>query len=114
MIKTYNNYFCSVPTYILMESIRDTASRITTAVNEQTNLYDAIDAVMEMLSPEVKPEIRHYKGNSYEVISEGKMKNPECGAWQKCVNYKSLKDGELYTRDKKDFEKKFTLSETKS
>lgn len=97
-----------------MTSIRETAVKITKAVNEQTNVYDAVDVVTEMLDPNKEIRIRQYKKNFYEIVSEGKMKNPDNGNWLKCIHYKSLKDGKLYTREKKDFEKKFTSNETKA
>ena len=95
-----------------MESIRETAFRIVEAVSEQANNYDAVDVVLEILHPESKPDIRTYKGNDYIVLSQGQMKNPENGDWQKCIHYKSIKEGHLYTREKKDFDKKFSPSET--
>ncbi|MDG1949576.1 MAG: hypothetical protein P8J32_01990 [bacterium] len=95
-----------------MESTRETAFRIVEAVSEQTNDYDAVDIVVDILDPETKPDIRNYKGNSYIVLSEGQMKNPENGDWQNCIHYKSVKEGILYTREKEDFDNKFSRSET--
>ena len=95
-----------------MESKREIASRIVEAVNKQTNNYDAVDVVLEILDPESQPDIRTYKGNDYIVLSQGQMKNPENGDWQKCIHYKSIKEGNLYTREKRDFDKKFSPIET--
>lgn len=47
-----------------------------------------------------------YKGNSYSVKGISKMKHPENGNWIESVIYES--NGEIYVREKKDFDDKFT------
>ena len=48
-----------------------------------------------------------YKGNLYEVIDETCRKCTETDQWLPVVIYKSLKDGNVYVRDMKDFYMKF-------
>lgn len=98
--------------FTTMESERETAIRIVESVNKQSNDYDAIDIVTDLLKSNHPSDIKYYKGNEYIVLSEGKMKNPEHGDWQTCTHYKSVKDGKLYTRETRDFKKKFKSTET--
>lgn len=49
-----------------------------------------------------------YKGNIYEVIDETCRKCTETNQWLPVIIYKSIKDGNVYVRDMKDFYFKFT------
>ncbi len=47
-------------------------------------------------------------GDKYLVLEEGELKDPTTRSWLKCVIYKSVKTGNVYSREKEDFLKKFT------
>lgn len=55
-------------------------------------------------------EIYYYKDNAYEVVSFGRMKL-ENGDWVDSVNYRKSKTGEIFSRERKQFEMRFIPSE---
>lgn len=55
-------------------------------------------------------EIYYYKDNAYEVVSFGRMKL-ENGSWVDSVNYRKSETGEIFSRERKQFEMRFIPSE---
>lgn len=55
-------------------------------------------------------EIYYYKDNAYEVVSFGRMKL-ENGNWVDSVNYRKSETGEIFSRERKQFEMRFIPSE---
>ena len=55
-------------------------------------------------------EIYYYKDNAYEVVSFGRMKL-ENGDWVDSVNYRNSETGEIFSRERKQFEMRFIPSE---
>lgn len=55
-------------------------------------------------------EIYYYKDNAYEVVSFGRMKL-ENGSWVDSVNYRNPETGEIFSRERKQFEMRFIPSE---
>ena len=55
-------------------------------------------------------EIYYYKDNAYEVVSFGRMKL-ENGSWVDSVNYRNPETGEIFSRERKQFEMHFIPSE---
>ena len=54
--------------------------------------------------------IYYYKDNAYEVVSFGRMKL-ENGSWVDSVNYRKSETGEIFSRERKQFEMRFIPSE---
>lgn len=55
-------------------------------------------------------EIYYYKDNAYEIVSFGRMKL-ENGSWVDSVNYRKSETGEIFSRERKQFEMRFIPSE---
>lgn len=55
-------------------------------------------------------DIYYYKDNAYEVVSFGRMKL-ENGSWVDSVNYRKSETGEIFSRERKQFEMRFVPSE---
>ena len=55
-------------------------------------------------------EIYYYKDNAYEVVSFGRIKL-ENGNWVDSVNYRKSETGEIFSRERKQFEMRFIPSE---
>lgn len=51
-------------------------------------------------------DLFYYKGNFYELLYYGKMKNPN-GEWINSVTYQSTLTADIYTREQLEFFNKF-------